>query len=322
MTRPVFACVWLRAVERRLLALVLALALPGACAETAIKGTVRDRVTDAPLPGVEVEVRRGGDVLGRAISNTGDGSFLVTVEVGNQPQAVNLKLLIRRRGYQSADEDVVVVSPRPRPPAMSVALLRSDLADCLRKTSPRWVVVGHFRPPLGLPDTGGFSQGVFDAVRWELSKIADTSSVVPDRRPVVVNCRDIDERDFLSAAARELRADALLLGVVSRPPDGARFTVRMFVGDQHGLFAARTAPILSRDVDLEDPSASRLDAMAAGAIVQALLTGYLKDGRFEECVEFSRRAGTEIRPLPMEIARINAECMRKLPTNGLRGGAR
>lgn len=326
-------CVWHRAAERvrgfalgPVLGLGLALGLtPGAAnasAQTAIKGTVTDRVTDAALGGAEVEVRHGGTLLGRAISAPGDGSFLVTVDVGNTPQAVNLKLLVARQGYQSADQDIVVVSARARPQASAIPLLRSALADCLSKTRARWVVVGHFRAPLGVADQGGFTAGVFDAVRWELSKIADTSTVAPDRRPAVVSCQDVDEREFLAAAARVLGADVLLTGGVSRPPDRPRFTVSMFVGDQHGLFAARTAPILSRDVDLEDPSASRLDAGASAAILQAVLTGYLKAGRFEDCVELARRAGTEIRPLPPALVQLGEHCASQLAVNGLRGGTR
>jgi hypothetical protein len=319
--RPTFACAWLRVAERLLLTLVLLQCAIAAGAETAIKGIVKDRVTEAPLAGAEIEVRRGGAVLGRAISNAGDGSFLVTVEVGSHPEAVNLKLLVAREGYQSVDRDVVVASGRPRPSASAITLLRSDLADCMSKTRRHWVVVGHFRPPLGQADSEGFSQGVFDAVRWELSKIADTSSVALDRRPAVVACKDIDEIESIEAAARALSADVLLAGGVSGPADGSLFTVKMYVGDRHGLFAGRTTPILSRNVDLDNPSASRLDGVAAGAIVQALLTGYLKEGRFEECVELSRRAGSELQPLPPEIVRLNAECMGALPANGLRGGS-
>ena len=320
-----FDCAWRRAAERALacaLACAALLVPVGAGAETAIKGTVADRVSGSPLGGAEVEVRRGGTLLGRAISDPGDGSFLVTVEVGDSPQAVNLKLFVTRQGYQGEDQEIVVVSARPRPLASSVGLLRRALADCLSKTRTRWIVVGHFRPPLGLPDDGGFSAGVFDAVRWELSKIADTSTVAPEQRPVVANCRDVDEREFLAAAARVLGADVLLAGGVSRPADRPRFTVSMFLGDQHGLFATRTRPILSRDVDLEDPSASRLDAGAAAAILQAVLTGYLKAGRVEDCVELARRAGAELRPLPPELARLGEQCAGALAANGLRGGTR
>lgn len=313
---------WCRAAERLLLLACLALTGAQASAATAIQGLVKDRLTGAALAGAEVEVRRGGELLGRAISDGADGSFLVTVEVGSRPEAINLKVLVRRDGYQGADGDVVVVSAQARPAALAIELLRANLADCLSRTSPRWVIVGHFRPPLGLPAGDAFSQSVSDAVRWELAKIADTSSLAPDRRPVVVNCGNVDERAFLAAAARLLGADVLLAGGVSRPPDRARFMVSMFVGDQHGLFDARSTPITSRDVDLEDPSASRLDRAAAGAIVQAVMTGYRKAGRFEECVELGRRAGAELRPPPPELGQVSAECQRALPANGLRGGTR
>lgn len=316
MPSPAYAFVLRRALE---VVLLLCLAQP-VLAQTAIKGSVSDRVTGAPLAGVAVELRRGGDILGSAISNPGDGTFLITVDVGNRPEAVNLKLIVARDGYQSQDEDLVVVSGRPRPPVANLKLLPQTLAGCLSRLRPRWVVVGHFRPPLGMPGDSDFSARVSEAVRWELAKIAETSSLAADRRPAVVPCDEVDEREFLAAAARELHADVLLAGGVSRPPSQDRFNVSMFLGDQHGLFPQQSRPILSRDVDLDDPSATRLDATAAAAIVQALLTGYQKDGRFEECVELSRRAGAELQPLPRAIADISAACARALPANGLRGG--
>lgn len=325
--RPGCESNWRHAAERLLVTpcavlVCLLLAAGPAGAATAIQGLVKDRLTGAALAGAEVEVRRGGELLGHAISDGADGSFLLTVEVGNRPEPTNLKVLVRRDGYQGADDDVVVVSAQPRPAALAVVLLRSNLADCLSRTSPRWVIVGHFRPPLGQPDSDAFSQSVSDAVRWELAKIADTSSLAQDRRPVVVNCGNVDERAFLAAAARLLGADVLLAGGVSRPPDRPRFTVSMFVGDQHGLFDGRSTPITSRDVDLEDPSASRLDRAAAGAIVQAVMTGYRKAGRFEECVELGRRAGAELRPVPPELLPLSQACQQALPANGLRGGTR
>lgn len=310
-----------RAIELALCAAVLGGPAPAA-AQTAIKGSVTDRVTLAPLAGAAVEVRRGGDLLGRAISNAGDGSFLITVEVGNRPEATNLKMIVSRDGYQSADNDIVVVSSRPRPVASDVTLLRAAMADCLTQARKRWVVVGHFRPPLGMAGGAEFASRVTDAVRWELAKIAETSTLAAERRPFVVPCEGIDERDFLSAAARELRADVLLSGGVSRPPNRERFTVSMFLADQHGLFNDRRTPILSRDVDLEDPSASRLDVDAAAAIVQAVLTGYLKEGRFDECVELSRRAAAELKAARSTFDRVSAECARQLPANGLRGSPR
>lgn len=317
---PRSCCVYRRGVELGLAALAVAFAT-AAGAQTAIKGVVTDRVTGSPLAGATIEVRRGAETLGRAVTDARDGSFLLTVEVGSRPEATNLKLIVSRDGYKPEDEDVVVVSGQPRPARPAVSLLRNEVADCLSRMRAPWIVVGHFRPPTGSAGGGEFSARVTDAVRWEISKIAETSSLAANRRPAVVPCAGIDERDFLSATARELQADALLSGGVSRPPNRERFTVSIFLGDPHGLFTG-TAPITSRDVDLDDPSASRLDSAASAAILQAVLTGYLKAGRFEDCVELSRRAGAELRPLPRAIADLNAQCTLRLPAQGLRGGTR
>lgn len=299
----------------------LALALPGmAGAETAIKGVVRDRITGAPVSGASVEARRGGETLGRAVSDAPDGRFLLTVEVGSRPEATNLKLLVSRDGYEPDDADLVVASGRTNPETVAVQLLRGAVAAC--KTGggrPSWVVVGHFRPPLH-GDLTELPGRVAEAVRWELTKIAETSSLAPERRPAVVSCDQIDDREYLAATARALRADALLIGSVKPMPHGPRFQLTMLLGDQHDLF--RDAPTLvSKEIDLEEARASRLDAAASAAILQAVLTGYRKAGRFEDCVELGRRAGAELKPLPEAIARLRAECASLLDANGLRGGA-
>jgi hypothetical protein len=296
----------------------LALAFPGLSrAQIAIKGEVRDSITSAPLPGAVVEVRRGGETLGRAVADPPDGRFLVTVDVANRPEAQNLKLLVSRDAYVPGDEDVVVTAARPSKDFTKVLLLRSSVADCMSRARTRWVVVGHFRPPAG----GGVTElasRVTDAVRYELVKIAQTTTLSADSRPAVVACDQIDERDFLSDTALALSADALLAGDVSSGANH-RFKIRMYLGDQHGLFRD-APPLLSRDVDLDDPSASRLDAATSAAILRAVLTGYHKAGRFEDCVELARRAAAEWRPLPAGISKLQSECAGELAANGLRGG--
>lgn len=100
--RPGCESNWRHAAERLLVTLCavlvcLLLAAGPAGAATAIQGLVKDRLTGAALAGAEVEVRRGGELLGRAISDGADGSFLLTVEVGNRPEPTNLKVLVRDR---------------------------------------------------------------------------------------------------------------------------------------------------------------------------------------------------------------------------------
>jgi hypothetical protein len=138
----------------------------------------------------------------------------------------------------------------------------------------------------------------------------------------VVACEQLDDRDNLPALARELKADALMAGAVARPEGRPRYNLTMFLGDPYGLFDNATR-VNSRDVDLDDPSASRLAPEALTAVLRALLTGYLKNEQYAECVEFSGMALAELpRPAPQAIVDIRAECLRKQPAGQLVAGPR
>lgn len=296
--------------------LLLAMALTGgaAGADTVIQGSVSDAVTRQPLVGAVVEVQRAGDPIGRAVTNA-SGGYLVTVDVGNRPEAVNLKVFFRHSGYLESDQNAVVTSGRPDRAAYPASLLPEEVAAC-RAARARRVIVGHFRPPAAATGSD-FGARVADAVRYELARLQQSRLAV-DQLPSVANCEGIDDRENLPAIARALQADALLSGTVARAAaPSARFNVSMFVGDQHGLFVL-PAPITSRDIDLDDPAATRLDPAAMTAILRALLTGYRSAGRFAECVEVSGVAETLLRPpLPAVLAEIRADCQRALPAAGL-----
>jgi hypothetical protein len=304
---------WSLGRTEALVALLLAAACGAAPAQTLLQGSVTDGVTGVPLSGVDVEVQRDGAAIGRAVT-TPAGAFVVTVNVGNQPSAVNLKLLFRREDYRASDQNAVVASGRPQPATFPVALVREEVAAC-RAARERRVVVGHFRPPTAV---GGndFGARVADTVRFELARFQQTR-IAADQLPMVLSCERIDERENLPAMAKALQADALLAGTVSRAP-GTRFNVAMFVGDQHGLFNATGEPITSRNIDLDDPSATRIDRAASTAIVLALLKGYQKANRPAECVELSAAAGALLGgTLPQPIVDVRAECQRALPARGL-----
>lgn len=306
-----------------LLAIVVSGAAPAA---TVLRGKVIDRVTGSSLIGAQVEAFQGSQSLGRAVIDDPAGGFVIAVEVGGGAQPVNLKLQATRAGYATGDEDVVIVSGNARPTSVEFGLRPTAVADCLSRLRSPWIVVGAFRAP---PDVAGaaggggdFTRQVFDAVRTQLLLLAEISALAADRRPTVVACPGIDERDFLAAMARELRADALLAGGVARPPNRERFTVSMFLGDQHGLFPS-ALPITSRDVDLLDPAASRLDTQAMARLVEAVLVGYRKANRPDDCVALGRQAVRALRLGPNhELQPILAECERHLPAQGLRGGGR
>jgi hypothetical protein len=305
-----------RRVSRAWLLALAVLAAPCA-AQTAVKGIVTDRTTTLPLAGASVELRRGADVVGRTVSRP-DGSFLIVVDAGQAPQAQNFKLAVAHDGFVAADQDVVITSARPDSTLYKSVLVRKAVADCVLKRARR-VVVGHFRPPSGAAGATEFAARVTDALLYQLS-FMERSRVAADRRPSVVACERLDDRENLPALARELNADALMSGSVARPDARPRYSVTMFLGDPYGLFD-NASRVHSRDVDLDDPSASRLAPEALAAVLEALLTGYVKNGQFAECVELSGLALSELpKPSPAAIVNLRAECLRRQPARGLLGG--
>lgn len=309
-------------------ALLLCLAL-AAEADTALRGLVTDRTTGLPLAGAKAELRRGITVVQAGVSGN-DGSYLLTVDVGNSPQAQNLKLAVTLDGFVDLDHNVIITSGRPDSPVYRAVLVRTAVAECKVRRARR-VVVGHFRPPIGLAGGSNFSARVTDALLYELSFL-ERSRVAAERRPAVVTCDRLDDRENLTALARELQADALMSGTVGRSTNpgvgGTRFNVAMFLGDPYGLFPGAT-PVTSRDVDLEDPSASRLSPAAMAAVYQALLTGYLRSEQFADCVELGGLALAALpRPPPAaplsqalltSLSELRAQCQRRLPVNALLG---
>jgi len=311
----------MRRIGRTLAGLCAAalLSLAPAWAQTAVKGIVTDRTTALPVVGAAVELRRGAAVVDRTVSGS-DGSFMFMVNAGQSPQAQNFKLGVSHEGFVGADQDVVIASARPDSPLYRAALIRKAVADCQPKRTRR-VVVGYFRPPTGTPGQADFAARVSDALLYQLSFL-ERSRVASDRRPSVVACEQLDDRDNLPALARELKADALMSGAVARPEGRPRYNVTMFLGDPYGLFDNATR-VNSRDVDLDDPSASRLAPEALGAVLRALLTGYLKNEQYADCVELSGLALAELpRPAPQPIVDIRAECLRKQPAGLLMAGPR
>lgn len=298
-------------------AFLTALLAAPCAAQTALKGIVTDRTTTLPLAGASVELRRGAEVVGSTVSKP-DGSYLLMVNAGQAPQPQNFKLAVSHDGFVPADHDVVIASARPDSPLYRAVLIRKSVADCVLKRARR-VVVGHFRPPTGAAGATEFAARVTDALLYQLS-FMERSRVTAERRPSVVACERLDDRENLPALARELNADALMSGSVARPDARPRYSITMFLGDPYGLFD--NAPrVHSRDVDLDDPSASRLAPEALAAVLEALLTGYVRNQQFAECVELSGLALAELpKPSPPRIVALRTECLRQQPARGLLGG--
>lgn len=306
---------WQAAV--RACALALAVFAAPCAAQTALKGLVTDRTTGLPVAGAGIELRRGPEVLGRTVSKP-DGTYLLLVNAGQAPQPQNFKLAVAHEGFVAADHDVVIASARPDSALYRAVLVRQAVADCVLKRARR-VVVGHFRPPSGAAGATEFAARVTDALLYQLS-FMERSRVAADRRPAVVACERLDDRENLPALARELNADALMSGAVARPDARPRYSITMFLGDPYGLFD-NASRVHSRDVDLDDPSASRLAPEALSAVLEALLTGYVRNQQFAECVELSGLALAELpKPSPPRIVALRGECLRQQPARGLLGG--
>lgn len=292
------------------------LASPPAAADTSVAGSIEDAVTGSAVAAAGVTVHKGGEAIG-VTTSAADGSFRVLVSVPARPEPQNLKLIVRREGYAEAARDVVVVSGRTDAASYKVMLQRKEVADC-RQAREHGVAVGYFRPPaaagdLDLPDR------IRDALSYDLLTRIQQSSLRPESQPFIWSCPGAKpqvDRDY-AGWARALNADAFLAGYVA--PAGQRFKVEMLVADR---FTATGMPTrtTSKDVDLDDPAAARMDASAHTAILAALLAGYQRSGKYAECVEVSVAAERILGRLPASFAQVRQQCQAQLPNRRLLPG--
>src|SRR3954451_2453344 len=102
----------LRLVDLFALAVALMVACGPALAVTIILiGNASDSSSGATLSGAEVTLRQGGTELGSTVTGE-DGQFRLPFDVASQPQALNLKLMVKRESFVPLSQDVVVASGR------------------------------------------------------------------------------------------------------------------------------------------------------------------------------------------------------------------
>jgi hypothetical protein len=226
--------------------------------------------------------------------------------------------MVAHDAYVPASKMVVVSSGRPDSSAYQFALLPKQLAQCQRNKDHA-VVVGYFRPPAAAPQDTDLASRIADALNYELLTRIQQLNLSPDLQPFVLACKEAlpQASSDHTTLARALRADAFLSGYVA--PSGALFKVEMTVADRFDLLVppVRTS---SRDVNLDDPAAARLDRSAHQAILRALIAGYAKAGQHTACVEVSVAAERILGALPDDIAEARRHCQSGLPNRALLGG--
>jgi TIR domain-containing protein len=287
---------------------------------TTVMGSVRDAVTGNAVANAQVEMLKGSDRLGSAISGS-DGGFSLAAKVGNEPAAQTLKLTVRHEGHEPATNDVVITSGSPDRDEYAFELLPTLLVNCRRESS-HLVVVGYFRPPSATADPD-LSARIKDTLNYELLTHTQLAGIEQELQPLVVDCGKAQpqaDTDY-HGIARALKADAFLAGYVTSPPSTSspKVKVEMRIADQFGVLKppARTS---SPDVNLDDPAAAQLSPEARVAILTALVAGYEHAGNAAECVEASNAAAGVVGALPEKLAQARERCLQSLPNRALLRG--
>src|SRR6202008_349061 len=97
-------------------------------------GNASDSSTGAALRGAEVTLHQGGADLGSTVTGA-DGQFRLPFEIANQPQASNLKLVVKRESFVPLSQDVVVASGRANKTSFEFQLVPESVAECIRNTA-------------------------------------------------------------------------------------------------------------------------------------------------------------------------------------------
>jgi hypothetical protein len=311
----------LRLVDLFACALALTFAWAPAFAVTIILiGTASDSSTGAAVVGADVTLRQGGTDLGSTVTGT-DGQFRLPFDIANQPQASNLKLTVKRESFLPLSQDVVVASGRASKTSFEFQLVPQAVAECIRTTG-HMVVVGYFRPAPESTGDPDIAARVAEALERDLLPRMQQKPG-PQSLPSIIACGTAKPRaaaDY-TRFAKVLHADAFLTGSVNKAAL-AKVKVDMAVVDQLGLLSPPLRSS-SRDVNLEDAEASRLDVAANKDILIALVGGYEKAGKYDECVDFTSAAARILGSLPNELAEARKRCQQRVANRGLlaTGGA-
>jgi hypothetical protein len=289
-------------------------------AATTVIGTVRDAVTGTAVANAQVEMVKGSDRLGAAVTGS-DGRFSLAARVGNEPAAQTVTLSVRHEGHEPVASDVVITSGSPDRDEYAFELLPTLLAKC-RRDGNHLVVVGYFRPPSATADPE-LAARIKDTLTYELLTRTQLAGIEPDLQPMVVDCGEVQPKadaDY-HGIARALKADAFLAGYVTPPASTSspKVKVEMRIADRFGVLKP-PARASSPDVDLDDPAAAQLSPDARVAILTALVAGYEHAGNAAECVEASNAAEGVVGALPEKLAEARERCLQSLPNRALLRG--
>ncbi len=307
--------IWLR---NSALCVVLAClsACPGKPVQTVtvVIGTITDGASGVPLGGAEVLLQSGSDPKATAVSDK-DGNFQLQFDtpLGNDQKVLALSASLE--GYISTPESVMVVKGRTTENSYPIRLESKAIASCARGVSPS-VVVGHFRAPLGQPDSA-LSARIADSLRSVLVSTVQTTQLVKSKQPEIFACGEVEPKllQRYGRFAKYLGVDVFVGGIVSSP-GSTNVKVQMFLADGHG-FMAEPKLVVSEGVDLNDPSLSRLAPEAMTTVMTGLAVGYKLANRPAECVELIAVSERLLPELPEALVRLREDCQSVLPNRGL-----
>ncbi|NRF71226.1 carboxypeptidase regulatory-like domain-containing protein [Aquincola sp. S2] len=269
-------------------------------------GTVMDRLTDAPLEGARIDVRRDTQEIA-SVPSDASGNFELIVPIASGTRTTNLQLAVSKEGYIDSAQVVTVVAGKTIDSRYNFVLQPKALADCTSKRARR-VVVGSFRPPADLPGSGDFNAQVLDALSFALKDL-NLSRIRRSASPDYVACSEIKKLELLPRYAKVLKADAVVAGSVAKASQPPKFDLEVSLGSQHEPDNAQRRRVSSSNVNLDRPTAARLSNELLSGVVLGLVSGYLEAGEFAECVEISR-AARQLFPkgLPREVEAVSEKC--------------
>ncbi len=290
-------------------------------ADTILTGKIIDAVTDAPVAGATLEIKRGNTSLSTARSDDA-GRFQLPFDVGSNPSPIHLTLLAAHGEYLGESLVASVIAGDLDSDFYALSVMPKTLAGCVLKQAHR-VVVGRFvAPTSGAGPLTGLSTRIKDALDYDLvTRLQKLRIELPDR-PTFYECEEAQPRSgsLLANYARALHADVLLSGYV-RPTDNtsSKYRVDALLGDRFGVYE-QPFRASSEAVDLDVPFSAELHPTTHAAVLIALAAGYEEAGRQADCVMVTFAAQEMMGELTPEISTVRERCQRALPNAALQRG--
>ena len=297
-----------------LLASLCACQDPPTSTSVVVTGLVSEAVTGTPMSGVQVSVHSGKDRLASVRSDEA-GKFLLQFDWPVGKVSGTVQLLARLEGYDAHSINVEVDRGRPSQSSYAMRLLADGLAFCVQRSRPA-VVVGHFRPAPGRPDPN-LSERIADTLRYDLMEQIQKAEFDVDRQPGIFPCDAAEPKilDNYGDYAELLGADAYVGGYVTSPAP-VKVKDELAVADGFGVLDTPLGAT-SADVDLDDPRLARLAPEANAAILTALVIGYQRSGKPQECVDLLAASERLLGTLTPPLLKLREECQAELPNRGL-----